>query len=101
MRPASDLRLSPIVVPKTSDVLAGELRKQILGGALAPGAALPAERELVTTWQLVGQYQERHRQCVEDQRLADVKARQDEQRWLLDKAQLEAEIKRLKESHGT
>ena len=48
MRPASDLRLSPIVVPKTSDVLAGELRKQILGGALAPGAALPAERELVT-----------------------------------------------------
>ena len=44
----SDLKLSPIFVPKTSDVLASELRKQILGGALAPGAALPAERDLVT-----------------------------------------------------
>jgi DNA-binding FadR family transcriptional regulator len=43
----SDIKLSPIVVPKTSDVLAGELRKQILGGALAPGSALPAERDLV------------------------------------------------------
>ena len=43
----SDLKLSPIVVPKTSDVLAGELRKQILGGALSPGSSLPAERELV------------------------------------------------------
>ena len=43
----SDLKLSPIVVPKTSDVLAGELRKQILGGSVAAGAALPAERELV------------------------------------------------------
>lgn len=44
----SDLKLEPIVVPKTSDVLAGELRRKILGGALAPGAALPAERELVS-----------------------------------------------------
>ena len=43
-----ELKLAPIVVPKTSDVLANELRKQILGGALAPGAALPAERDLVT-----------------------------------------------------
>jgi len=45
---AKPLRLSPIVVPKTSDVLASELRRQILSGALAPGVALPAERELVT-----------------------------------------------------
>lgn len=44
----SDLKLAPIVVPKTSDVLAGELRRKILGGALAPGAALPAERDLVS-----------------------------------------------------
>jgi DNA-binding FadR family transcriptional regulator len=43
----SDLKLSPIVVPKTSDVLATELRRQILSGTLAPGASLPAERDLV------------------------------------------------------
>ena len=42
------VRLSPIVVPKTSDVLASELRRQILSGQLPPGASLPAERELVT-----------------------------------------------------
>ena len=42
------IRLSPIVVPKTSDVLASELRRQILSGLLPPGASLPAERELVT-----------------------------------------------------
>ena len=43
----SEPRLSPIVVPKTSDVLAGVLRRRILGGTLAPGSALPAERELI------------------------------------------------------
>jgi DNA-binding FadR family transcriptional regulator len=42
-----DFKLSPIVVPKTSDVLAGELRRQILKGVLAPGMSLPAERDLV------------------------------------------------------
>lgn len=41
------LKLSPIVVPKTSDVLANELRLQILSGELPNGAALPTERELV------------------------------------------------------
>ena len=41
------IKLAPIVVPKTSDVLASELRRQILSGMLPPGAALPAERELV------------------------------------------------------
>ena len=41
-------KLAPIFVPKTSDVLASELRKQILSGALAPGAALSAERDIVT-----------------------------------------------------
>ena len=46
--PIKPVRLSPIVVPKTSDVLARELRRQILSGLLPPGTALPAERELVT-----------------------------------------------------
>ena len=46
--PIKPVRLSPIVVPKTSDVLACELRRQILSGLLPPGTALPAERELVT-----------------------------------------------------
>ncbi|MES2978540.1 MAG: FadR/GntR family transcriptional regulator [Pseudomonadota bacterium] len=35
------------MVPKTSDVLANELRRQILTGALPVGTPLPAERELV------------------------------------------------------
>jgi len=43
----SSIKLSPIVVPKTSDVLARELRRQILSGGLRPGASLPPERELV------------------------------------------------------
>ena len=46
--PVKPVRLSPIIVPKTSDVLASELRRQILSGLLPPGAALPAERDLVT-----------------------------------------------------
>ena len=41
------MKLSPIQVPKTSDVLASELRKRILNGALQPGMSLPAERDLV------------------------------------------------------
>ena len=44
---ATPVKLSPIVVPKTSDVLAAELRRQILTGVLSPGSSLPAERELV------------------------------------------------------
>lgn len=46
--PIKPVKLSPIVVPKTSDVLASELRRQILSGLLPPGAPLPAERDLVT-----------------------------------------------------
>ena len=46
--PVKPVRLSPIVVPKTSDVLASELRRQILSRQLPPGASLPTERELVT-----------------------------------------------------
>lgn len=33
-------------VPQASDVLAAELRERILGGSLAPGRVLPAERQL-------------------------------------------------------
>ena len=49
--PAPDMlvELGAISVPKSSDVLAGRLREQILGGAFPPGAALPTERELVAT----------------------------------------------------
>ena len=41
--------LGSINVPKSCDVLAERLQQQILGGTYAPGAALPTERELVTT----------------------------------------------------
>ncbi len=44
---AGRVKLAPIVVPKTSEVLAKELRRQILGGAFPPGSTLPAESELV------------------------------------------------------
>jgi DNA polymerase-3 subunit delta' len=44
----AELRLEPIHVPKSSDVLADQLRRQILKGTLAPGSPLPTERDLVT-----------------------------------------------------
>lgn len=43
----SRVQISPIVVPKSSDVLADTLRRQILNGAIEPGQALPPERDLV------------------------------------------------------
>jgi GntR family transcriptional regulator, transcriptional repressor for pyruvate dehydrogenase complex len=43
----SQLRLTPMEVPKASDVLANELRERILDGEFAEGMALPPERELV------------------------------------------------------
>lgn len=43
----SPIRLSPMKVPKASDVLAHELRERILNGEFVTGAGLPAERELV------------------------------------------------------
>lgn len=42
----SPIQLSPIVVPKTSAVLARELRRQILS-VLPAGSALPTERDLM------------------------------------------------------
>ncbi len=44
----NNVKLSPIVVPKSSDVLARELRRRILSGAVPAGSALPTERELVS-----------------------------------------------------
>ena len=43
----SAVQLSPIDVPKASDVLVNELRERILNGEFAEGTALPPERELV------------------------------------------------------
>ena len=44
----NQVKLSPISVPKTSEVLARELRRQILGMGLPTGAPLPTERDLVS-----------------------------------------------------
>lgn len=41
------VRLSPMAVPKASDVLAHELRERILEGRFPEGTPLPPERELV------------------------------------------------------
>ena len=41
--------LGLINVPKSCDLLAERLQRQILSGTYAPGAALPTERDLVTT----------------------------------------------------
>src|ERR1700710_2889310 len=41
------VKLSPMHVPKASDVLANELRERILHGDYPEGTALPPERELV------------------------------------------------------
>ena len=39
--------LSPILIPKASDILASQLREMIVSGQLRPGDFLPAERQLV------------------------------------------------------
>jgi DNA-binding FadR family transcriptional regulator len=43
----STMRLTPLEVPKASDVLANELRERILSGEHPEGTPLPPERELV------------------------------------------------------
>src|SRR4029453_5222835 len=42
------VQLTPMQVPKASDVLADDLRERILRGEFPEGTALPPERELVT-----------------------------------------------------
>lgn len=48
----SKIQMTPMVVPKASDVLANELRERILSGELPEGTALPPERELVQQTQM-------------------------------------------------
>lgn len=43
----TDVKLPTIRAPKNSDLLARELRRRILDGALEPGMPLPAERDLM------------------------------------------------------
>lgn len=45
--PAQRVRLAPMHVPKSSDVLADQLRERILRGEFVEGTALPPEREIV------------------------------------------------------
>lgn len=47
-----NVQLSPMTVPKASDVLADELRERILSGEFPEGTALPPERELVVQTQM-------------------------------------------------
>jgi GntR family transcriptional regulator, transcriptional repressor for pyruvate dehydrogenase complex len=44
--------LSPMQVPKASEVLANELRESILSGRFPEGTALPTERDMVTQTQM-------------------------------------------------
>ncbi|MCW2889793.1 MAG: GntR protein [Streptosporangiaceae bacterium] len=48
----STIRLSPMEVPKASDVLANDLRERILNGEFVEGVPLPPERELVVQTQM-------------------------------------------------
>ena len=47
MNVRSATQISPIVVPKASDILASQLRQMIVQGELRPGSLLPSERDLV------------------------------------------------------
>jgi DNA-binding FadR family transcriptional regulator len=66
--------LSPVAVPKASDVLAGQLRERILNGELAEGAPLPAERELVKQTQMSRATVREALRILEVQNLVRVKA---------------------------
>jgi GntR family transcriptional regulator, transcriptional repressor for pyruvate dehydrogenase complex len=70
----STVRLDPVTVPKASDVLAGQLREQILSGDLAEGAPLPAERELVRQTQMSRATVREALRILEVQNLVRVKA---------------------------
>ena len=48
----SSVRLTPMAVPKASDVLAEELRERILSGEFAEDTPLPPERDLVAQTQM-------------------------------------------------
>ncbi|GGF74759.1 GntR family transcriptional regulator [Mameliella alba] len=46
---SSNLNLGPVKIPRAADVLANQLRDEIVGGRLADGEMLPNERELAET----------------------------------------------------
>ncbi|HWC81691.1 MAG TPA: FadR/GntR family transcriptional regulator [Pseudonocardiaceae bacterium] len=48
MTARQQVQLSPVQVPKASDVLAEDMRERILRGEFPEGTALPTERDLVT-----------------------------------------------------
>jgi DNA-binding FadR family transcriptional regulator len=73
-RPRSAIRLSPVDVPKASEVLAGELRERILTGELAEGDPLPAERELVKQTQMSRATVREALRILEVQNLVQVRA---------------------------
>src|ERR1700689_3082435 len=73
-RSRSAIRLSPVDVPKASDVLAGKLRERILTGELAEGDPLPAERELVKQTQMSRATVREALRILEVQNLVRVKA---------------------------
>src|SRR5258708_2994790 len=70
----SRVRLSPVEVPKASDVLAGQLRERILNGELVEGTPLPAERELVKQTQMSRATVREALRILEVQNLVRVKA---------------------------
>ncbi|HZX37542.1 MAG TPA: FadR/GntR family transcriptional regulator [Streptomyces sp.] len=69
----STIQLTPMEVPKASDVLAAELRERILSGEFAEGAALPPERELVVQTQMSRATVREALRILEVQRLIRIK----------------------------
>src|SRR6202048_5131122 len=70
----SSVLLTPVDVPKASDVLARALRERILSGELTEGTALPAERELVKQTQMSRATVREALRILEVQNLVRVKA---------------------------
>ncbi len=68
------IRLSPLLVPKASDVLAAELRERILSGEYAEGTSLPPERELVVQTQMSRTTVREALRILEVQGLVSIKA---------------------------
>ncbi|MFI6247525.1 FadR/GntR family transcriptional regulator [Streptomyces sp. NPDC051016] len=69
----STIQLSPVEVPKASDVLAAELRERILSGEFVEGTALPPERELVVQTQMSRATVREALRILEVQRLIRIK----------------------------
>src|ERR1700716_891981 len=70
----SSVVLTPVDVPKASDVLARELRERILSGELTEGTALPAERALVKQTQMSRATEREALRILEVQNLVRVRA---------------------------